>query len=309
MSVVERLLVDPASGSLVVWGGRRQVDTPGSLDGWSTDRATLLTTLDGASELVVLDPMSFPWESLRPADRSIPLVVVLPSELDGPALEQVLGRPLLTHLAAADRLVEPRADVRRALSEAWRIGDGQWLDSPDRAADDAPDRARKAVWQTVRSALATAVGTHLDESGIDLTRLTVVGDDPSLARALSCDLGRQVLAVDPDDDTTPDPLDQAVLAVQPQGGTREVRTARLHRAHRRLRSGGLFVLVATVVAVPGDEPGTVPSMDDLVEELQQATGLGLHVHEIRSLRWAGEPMLRGALLAGTSLAPAPRGER
>jgi hypothetical protein len=42
-------------------------------------------------------------------------------------------------------------------------------------------------------------------------------------------------------------------------------------------------------------------MRQLLEELNDAAGLALHVDELRSVRWHGETLSRGVMLSATSL--------
>lgn len=300
--VVDSLHLQPGDAPALTWRGRVTDAPEDALDGWSADRSELLRRLDAAGSLVVLDAMSFPWESLREHDRDLPLTVVLPQQLGVPALDEVLGKPLLRHLTPADRLVDDRADVRRELGLRWRLPEDAWLDEPTVADPDPLARAQKSVWRTVRDEIAGAIRDVRARDGIDLHHTGLVSGDPRLAAALEIDVDAPVAAVPLDSDEPPDPLEHITVLVIPPGRTPGARTGMIERAHRRLRGGGSLIVVATVVALAGDEPGTVPSMDDLVEELQRGTGMGLHLHEIRSLRWAGEPVVRGVLVAATSLA-------
>jgi hypothetical protein len=63
-----------------------------------------------------------------------------------------------------------------------------------------------------------------------------------------------------------------------------------------------LVVIATVVAAPGEDRSLLPSMCQLIEELTRATALALHVDEIRSVRWGDEPFIRGVVVSATSLA-------
>ncbi len=125
--IAHPLLVDRSAGDRVVWGGRGTDQPTGALHGWNCGRTRLLAALEHASELVILDALSFPWESLGAGDRDVPLVVVLPDSCDAATINAVLGRVLLDHLTPHDRLVENRADVRAALAADWCVGDGMWL--------------------------------------------------------------------------------------------------------------------------------------------------------------------------------------
>jgi FkbM family methyltransferase len=125
--IATSLLVDPPVGGRLVWAGRTTVAPDGAVDGWSCDQAGLLAMLDQASELVVLDALSFPWDSLRNSDRDVPVVVALPPECDAATLNVVLGQPLLRHLTPYDRLIDPRPDVRAVLQRRWGLAEENWL--------------------------------------------------------------------------------------------------------------------------------------------------------------------------------------
>lgn len=129
--------IRPLVGDRIVWGGRWTPNVPGALDGWSCDHAALMHAMDRAAELIVLDALSFPWDSMRAKDRAIPLVVALPHEFDGPAIDQVFGPLLLRHLTPFDQLMEHRSEVRAHLSARWGFADEAWLavDSPGGAQE------------------------------------------------------------------------------------------------------------------------------------------------------------------------------
>lgn len=74
------------------------------LSDWDVAPTRLYPLFDHAQELTVVDPLSFPWESLRDGDWDIPITVHLPDE---PQLSQaisLLDRPLLSRLGFFDRI-------------------------------------------------------------------------------------------------------------------------------------------------------------------------------------------------------------
>ena len=316
--IVGRLLLEDDPGVRVVWAGRHRDLVPEgipALDGWSCTARALRDRLQQAGELVVVDPMSFPWEAVRYAELDIPTTVRLPPELDPPALDQVLGGVLLDLLSPMDRLLEARPSVRDHLVRAWGVcGDCLVPVADDQALrahlqqlagaePGAQAKGRKAVWTAVRTAVASIAAEHAAAAKADIVRIGVHGAEPCLARALERDLGLDPGAAAPGDD---DVLDHLAVVIVPAGSGSQARQELFHRAHARLRSGGQLIVVATVVRLGSDEE-PCPSTTTLVEDLQCATGLTLHTHELRSLRWATEPLSRGLLLAATSLAlPRPR---
>lgn len=116
------------AGSPLVWTGRRTGLLADGLDEWRCSRVELYRRLDAAPELIVVDALSFPWDALRPQDRDIPLVVVLPAELNAEDMSLVLGGALLRHVTPFDRLVEARPAVRDAVARAYRLSPDIWLD-------------------------------------------------------------------------------------------------------------------------------------------------------------------------------------
>ncbi len=120
-------------GGRFIWTGRVDWCPIPGLDGWNTDRSALANSLSVASELLILDPLSFPWESLRDADRDIPLVVLLPPELEAGLLEPALRRSLAAFLTPFDLLIESRGEVVELLTRRWGLAAHNWLQIPDSA--------------------------------------------------------------------------------------------------------------------------------------------------------------------------------
>ena len=120
------MILESSTGARVVWTGRSPDDFSGGLDGWAVAPTDLETALDGAAELVVLDPLSFPWRSLQ-GRRQLPLTVRLPDDLSADELDDLLGRPLLQHIGKFDRLLDSRADRRKELAARHDIDAEVWL--------------------------------------------------------------------------------------------------------------------------------------------------------------------------------------
>ena len=68
----------------------------------------------------------------------------------------------------------------------------------------------------------------------------------------------------------------------------------------RVAPAGRLLLLATVVRT-GRSDDSPPSMSQLMEELQRASGTSLQVDDLKALRWANEPLHRGVLITATSL--------
>ena len=124
-------LARPVQGGRLVWNGRASWGPINGVDGWTCDRTSLLSAMAQASELLILDPLSFPWDGLRDADRDVPLVVLLPQDVDLETIELTLGSSLLDHVTPFDRLLESRSGVRDALHDKWSLDPANWLPLAD----------------------------------------------------------------------------------------------------------------------------------------------------------------------------------
>lgn len=169
MQVVEATMSRPATGGRVVWGGRWGQRVAGALDGWTCDRTSLLARLDDAAELVVLDALSFPWETLRPRDRDIPLVVVLPDVCSLDTIDLVLGHVVLGDLTPLDLVVEGRAEVRAGLQERHGLADEHFLD-PGTSDRDGVVAALAARSLDQLDEVETALGTFRSQADDLITR-------------------------------------------------------------------------------------------------------------------------------------------
>ena len=125
--MILKLLAKPVQEGRVVWTGRFRGTIAEGLDGWNCGRSELLLLIENASELVVLDPLSFPWETLRPADWDTPFVVALPSDLNARDISLILGASMLSQLTPFDVLIDHRAAVREALTAEWGLDERMWL--------------------------------------------------------------------------------------------------------------------------------------------------------------------------------------
>lgn len=94
----------------VIYAGRE----PGSdwpdgcavLDEWEVLPVPRLAGVLGRAEtVVILDPLSFPWETVTENFGEVPLVVVVPPEYDAEFLAAVFDGPVFRHLGFFDRVV------------------------------------------------------------------------------------------------------------------------------------------------------------------------------------------------------------
>ena len=156
-------------GARAVWAGRWSSLVPGGLDGFTCGRFALLQVMARASELVVLDPLSFPWEMLGPDDGDVPLVVALPPELSGEEIELLLG-PVLASLTPFDRLVEHRVEVRDHLGRRWGLPREVWIDvAPPGGVADVCSALEERSRGRLR-VLETDIGSFESQQGDLITR-------------------------------------------------------------------------------------------------------------------------------------------
>ena len=97
-------------GATVVYTGRRPLDLADDGDftllrDWDTLPRDLARALETAGLLIVLDPLSFPFESLAPRLWDVPLAVALPAELGMGELHAVFGEPVFSRLGFHDLLI------------------------------------------------------------------------------------------------------------------------------------------------------------------------------------------------------------
>lgn len=122
-----------SSSRAVIYGGRFADRIPAAslqaesvvLDDWDVLPLRLADVLGRASVLVVLDPLSFPYEAMSRWD--VPFVVVVPPEFDADFLVSVLGTPLFEKLEFFDRVAVRDDVVWEELRRRYRWAGGQRL--------------------------------------------------------------------------------------------------------------------------------------------------------------------------------------
>jgi SAM-dependent methyltransferase len=95
------------------------------LGDWDVLPAQLAAAMEHADTLVVLDPLSFPFEALTGTQQDVPLIVVLPSEHDVDFLVAVLGKPVFARLGFFDRVATPDPGVWEVLRRRYGWAEGQ----------------------------------------------------------------------------------------------------------------------------------------------------------------------------------------
>jgi hypothetical protein len=108
------------------------------LGDWDVLPARLAAAMERADTLVVLDPLSFPFEALTGTQQDVPLIVVLPWELDVDTLVAVFGEPVFARLGFFDRVATPESSVWELLCRRYGWAESQRVriegSSPEEAA-------------------------------------------------------------------------------------------------------------------------------------------------------------------------------
>jgi hypothetical protein len=167
--------------------------------------------------------------------------------------------------------------------------------------DDSPDGSvRLGVREQLRHLVSETLVSALEMQPFGSPRVTLVGGDEQLARAVEAECDIRVSDADGVASLPRSRSEHVAIVLLPKVPAVE-RIELLRAAHQSVRPAGVLVVVATVAVAPGDNRDLIPSMRQLIEELNDASGLALHVDELRSVRWYGESFVRGVLVSGISL--------
>lgn len=111
------------------------------LSDWDVLPASLTGITERASTLVVLDPLSFPFEVLTGVQREVPLILLLPPDFDTELLVAVFGKVILSRLDFFDRVATPDPAVWESLRGRYH-----WAGSQRIALESSePDEAASAI--------------------------------------------------------------------------------------------------------------------------------------------------------------------
>ena len=333
------------------------------LGDWDVLPARLAAALEGASALVVTDLFSFPFEALIGVQRDVPLVLVLPPELDAEFLTAVFGPPAFARLGFFDRVATPDDalwdDLRHRYG--WAAGQRVEIESadPERAvveiaalleAESAPqnfpangspavprDEARgrasayeKAVHRAQRAILvpqfAAARGPRAGDVPFDVLEVGAgrgrwaAGFDPAETRFFGVDGEEAIAAARAEFAGVPgtrfDPWGEGLLLPHETEAFDLVFCVTvMHRypapekgrliseMWRVTKPGGrLLFLEDFVFGEDSRAPGIYPiSVQGFVGLLLEATDGQVVLEHFESLRYPGEDLTRGGLLAVSRL--------
>lgn len=104
------------------------------LSDWEVLPAQLNLALRRATDLIILDPLSFPFESMTDEQRDVPVTLAIPIGSEPYTLDEVLGGPLLSNLGFFDRIVTGDDALWNELGQKYR-----WRPSQRIRLDAAPE--------------------------------------------------------------------------------------------------------------------------------------------------------------------------
>ena len=296
------------SGRVVYAGRRAPIEVEGAevLSEWDAAPRRLLSLLADSGLLVLLDPFSFPLDILRPEDRDVPVVVSLDSDRGPGLLSDLLGARLFEHLGPGDRVV--------AVDETWTALSTEYHWSAEMRFGVDPDDPG----QTARRSLEP--GTVSSRAAKERGRRRAEALGWLLAGAAECAPRLQALRV-------LDVEGGASRWIRDRGGAEWSAVSRAALADRASESAEVVVAFGVLTGLTPAEQGALAAemwrvarptgrlmvVDDVVPDRNGAplpfermglprlllggTGRRMLLDRVRSLRYPGEVLHRGAALS------------
>src|SRR5215212_2708841 len=115
------------------------------LSDWDVLPAQLSAALERASVLVVLDMLSFPFESLTDDLQDVPLILLLPAALDATFLATVFGKAAFSRLGFFDRIAAADDDLWAELRRKYGLTEGQRVEIEDGRLEHAASEISAAL--------------------------------------------------------------------------------------------------------------------------------------------------------------------
>jgi Methyltransferase domain len=290
---------------------------------WDVLPAPLSDAAEGASVIVVLDLLSFPFEALAGEGRDVPLVLVLPGDRDADFLSAVFGELVFEHLGFFDRIATEDDAVWRTLRRRFSWAEGQRVAAgggdpasvlgvleggdarPGKAAHRAEEAALLPRFAAARGlnaevpmdVLQVGAGDGRWLTGFDLATTSFSGvDEGDVALAARNfpegsfrKLGAELLI--PHDDEA---FDLTFSAGSLGGYPTPEKGILLAEMWRVTRPGGRLLFLEDFVT--GTAPYAV-SVNVFVETLLAATAGQVVLEHVESVRYPDEDAVRGGVLA------------
>lgn len=268
-------------GGTFVWRGR-QASTMGS-DGWQLPRRPLGQQLESASAIMILDPLTFPWEELRLDHIVRPMTIVLCDEADEALVKSAVG-PTMWHL------------LHTAADAIYRSADEAWAHHRDRATN-TERLALKIHEHTFLEAIRIEIESIADELGSENVAVRVCGlNAQRWVNPIS--YMRAVAETDELERATPDGLTaqttdspDIVVAHIDRSLTDEDRIATLRRSWQVLEPGSRLVVVVEL-----SHASSVSAVEGLLDAVMTVSGCAATIEEFRTLRHSGDSYSYTALL-------------
>ncbi|HEX5850761.1 MAG TPA: class I SAM-dependent methyltransferase, partial [Rubrobacter sp.] len=126
------------------------------LSDWDVLPAQLGLALEPASILVVLDMLSFPFESLTGDLVDVPLILLPPQGSDADFLSTVFGKPAFSRLGFFDRVAVAEDDLWVEIQRRYGLAQGQRVEVEDGRPEHAASEIQEAL--EAESALYAPIG-------------------------------------------------------------------------------------------------------------------------------------------------------
>jgi SAM-dependent methyltransferase len=97
----------------------------------------LAAAMDEATVLVILDPLSFPFEALGKDQWDVPLVLLLPAGFEPGVLDDMFGVPVFERLGFFDRVATGDPELWESLSRKYRWTESQHIELEAKDPADA----------------------------------------------------------------------------------------------------------------------------------------------------------------------------
>jgi hypothetical protein len=306
-------------GTVFYTGRRHDLQIPAAtlaLNAWEVLPVALGPVLDAAARLTIADPMSFPFDTLRDADRDIPLAVMVPGCWDADTLVQLLGGVLFDHLTPFDRLLGLDDATWGALRDRY-----SW---PARVRGDRPesDRPRKAAHRALRAAVlpqleaaraavppaertvATVLADHIDHwaSLLPIARTDVLGFDPDRAHVEQARRSFPEWRFETALPAHAPEVAHVALSINALAGEPEaVRCEQLAALFATLRVGGRLIVADRFLDGRSGTAIGAATPAELLVDIREASARHLVLEHVESLRLPGEDLTSVGVLAFTKL--------